>query len=118
MAKKNDKTASKSPAAVSTKKASNIRRRRVGPQPRLKFPSRKEGETKVFGMGFVPEPLNYFQKPRQKHSSGSAEWHSRAPYLRQMQRVISTFKPGGYFPLANLANALSNLTIQTNTTIR
>lgn len=46
-------------------------------------------ETATTAMRYQAHMSRYYQQPRQKHSSGSAEWHGRDRRLRIIQRAIA-----------------------------
>ncbi len=49
----------------------------------------------VIKMEYEKFPPRYYQRRRNKRSSGSAEWHSRSPRLRALQAVIGSYIPCG-----------------------
>ncbi len=61
----------------------------------------------LHGVRFPREPRRYYQRKRAKHSSGSAEWHSRSERLRDLQRVIAAHNPGGLEGLLVLARRIA-----------
>ena len=51
--------------------------------------SRKKDEPLHLGMQFEKFPNRYYQRRRNRRSSGPAEWHCRTPKMRKLQQAIS-----------------------------
>ncbi len=46
-------------------------------------------ESEHLAMKFEKYPNRYYQRRRNKHSSGDAEWHSRTKKYRRLQHAIT-----------------------------
>ncbi len=55
-----------------------------------------ESHLVMHGVAFPQEARRYYQRRRNKHSSGDAEWHSRTPRLRAIQRHVASYRPWGW----------------------
>ena len=60
------------------------------------MPKPATNDTAVIKMEFQHFPARYYQRYRQKHSSGDAYWHSRSAHSRKQQRIISQYTPLGW----------------------